>query len=316
MFDLLIRRSALITNRFKKRTAMTDKLNHVDICFVVDTTGSMGAFIGAAQKHLLDMMAALTADSGIDLQVGLVEFRDHPPQDQSFVTRSYPLTGDFRQMQKVVNDLRADGGGDAPEAVYDGVYEAATLMDWRTHSCRFVLLVGDSPPHGFKLAPTATDEEIGAGSAPGRGRGRRRAHAYVYDHGDTWPDGCPCGLDARRVTAAAENQRATVHALCMTGSETTVGAFGELARSTGGECASSQNAEDVLGKMIEMLDREFRNLAFDREVLKTVLRVGDLDAGALAEHLHSTRLQTASAIARLGRRGFLASGDKRYALIQ
>lgn len=319
MFDFIIRRSALITNRFKKRTAMTDKLNHVDICFVVDTTGSMGTFIGAAEKHLLDMMQALSADNGIDLQVGLVEFRDHPPQDTSFVTRSYPLTADLRQVQKVVSGLRADGGGDAPEAVYDGVYEAVTLMDWRTHSCRFVLLVGDSPPHGFKLAQTMDVAGVveAMATTTGRVHGRRRTHEYTYsDHGDTWPDGCPCGLDAKRVTAAAEKLRVTVHALCMTETATTVGAFGELARNTGGECASTQNAQDVVSKMIDMLDFEFRNLAFDREVLKTVLRLGDTDAGALAEHLHSTRLQTASSIARLGRRGFLASGEKRYVLIQ
>ncbi len=128
---------------------MGDELSHVDLCFVVDTTGSMGPFISAARTALLDTVEALGARSGVEIQVGLVEYRDHPPQDTSFVTRHHPLTHDLRKMRKVINGLRADGGGDHPEAVYDGVCEAAVLTEWRAHSCRFILLVGDAPPHGY-----------------------------------------------------------------------------------------------------------------------------------------------------------------------
>lgn len=293
---------------------MTDMLNHVDICFVVDTTGSMGPFIVAAQQHLLETVEMLRADNCVDLQVGLVEFRDHPPQDNSFVTRIHSLTANLKQMQKVINKLKADGGGDAPEAVYDGVYEAAHLVDWRAHSCRFILLVGDSPPHGYRLADVK-EAEAPEGEPATAVRGRRARRSHRYEYGDTWADGCPCGLDVMQVTAAAEDQRVTVHALCMNNSPQTVGSFMELATGTGGECALAQNAQDVVSKMIEILATEFRHLAFDREVLKTVLRLGHLDPGVVADALHSTRLQAASAIARLGRRGFLATQGKRYALI-
>jgi Mg-chelatase subunit ChlD len=90
---------------------MTNALNHVDLCFVIDTTGSMGSFIEAAKQQLLDTLKLMSADSGIDLQVGLVEYRDHPPQDTSFVTRIYPLTANLKQMQKEINKLAANGGG-------------------------------------------------------------------------------------------------------------------------------------------------------------------------------------------------------------
>ena len=97
---------------------MGDALNHVDLCFVVDTTGSMQPFISAAQMALLDTVEAPSAKGGVDIQIGLVEYRDHPPQEMSFVTRHYPLTSDLKKMRKVINGLRADGGGDHPEAVY------------------------------------------------------------------------------------------------------------------------------------------------------------------------------------------------------
>src|SRR5262245_46340077 len=99
-------------------------LRNVDVCYVIDSTGSMQPFIAAAQQQLIDTMQRLSKNSFISLRIGLVEYRDHPPQDQSFVTRVNQLTGELDKMRKVINRLRADGGGDVPEAVYDGVFEA------------------------------------------------------------------------------------------------------------------------------------------------------------------------------------------------
>jgi hypothetical protein len=270
---------------------MNTALNHVDICFVVDTTGSMGQFIAAAQQHLLDTIGTLQANSGIDLQLGLVEYRDHPPEDRSFVTRIYPLTPDLKRTQKAINRLKAHGGGDAPEAVYDGVHAACTQMKWRTHSCRFVLLVGDAPPHG----PLAHLQEI-------ESRTERRRHG---DYGDKWAAGCPCGLTVHSVTAGAENHRATIHALCMSNERLTLNAFTEIALGTGGQCASATEANAVVGKITEVLTAEFSDLEFDRGVLEIVPRLGNLDVSQIADALGCPRLQAASSIARLGKRGFL-----------
>ncbi|MBO1345994.1 MAG: VWA domain-containing protein [Hormoscilla sp. GUM202] len=269
---------------------MTELLNHVDLCFVADTTGSMGAFIQEAKRQLLDTFSLLSADSSIDLQVGLVEYRDHPPQDNSFITRIYPLTANKQQMQKHINKLEADGGGDGPEAVYRGVYDACTQMKWRSHSCRFILLVGDAPPHGFGTWLQTL--------APGR-------KGSTNNDGDAWPDGCPSGLNVQSVTAAAENQRVTVHALCMPGSDMALEAFQAIARGTGGQCASVTKAKTVISKMVAMLSSEFRDLAFDKQVLETARAIEQLDSSKIAESLGCPRLQAAAAIARLGKRGFL-----------
>lgn len=260
---------------------MTQALNHVDLCFVIDTTGSMGSFIEAAKQQLLDTIQLLSADSDIDLQVGLVEYRDHPPQDTTFVTRSYPLTAKLQQAQKDINKLAAAGGGDFPEAVYDGVQDAALKMNWRPHSCRFILLVGDAPPHGFQVDPSA--------------------EGYTHTDASRYPN----GLTVQSVTAVAENQRVTVHALCMGHDRTTLQSFSAIAIGTGGQCAAVSNAQDVISQIVSVLTREFRDLEFDRKVLDTVQHRGSLDVNATAEALLCSRLQVAGAIARLGKRGFL-----------
>lgn len=262
---------------------MTNALNHVDLCFVIDTTGSMGSFIEAAKQQLLNTMKLLSDESNIDLQFGLVEYRDHPPQDTSFVTRVYALTANFKQMQNHINQLDANGGGDFPEAVYDGIQDAATKMKWRHHSCRFILLVGDAPPHGFQVD----------------------ANLDSFTHTD--PASYPNNLTVQSVTAAAENHRITTHALCMGNNQATMQSFKALATGTGGQCATANSGTEIIYRMTSLLKAEFKNLDFDRKVLDIIRSINSLDVTLIADTLSSPRLQVASAIARLGKRGFLDS---------
>jgi hypothetical protein len=260
---------------------MTNALNHVDLCFVIDTTGSMGGFIQAAKQQLLNTINLLSAESNIDLQISLVEYRDHPPQDTSFVTRLYELTANLKEMQSNINKLQADGGGDFPEAVYDGIQDAATKMKWRPHSCRFILLVGDAPPHGFQV-----DTNLDS-----------------FTHTD--PANYPNGLTMQSVTATVEYHRVTIHALCMGDNQVTMQSFKSLATGTGGQCAVANSGTEVIYRMTSVLKGEFQNLDFDRQVLDILRNLGTLDVTAIADTLASPRLQVASAIARLGKRGFL-----------
>lgn len=265
-----------------------EHLNDVDLCFAIDTTGSMGGFIRSAQQQLLDTMSLLSADSNINLQVGLVEYRDHPPQDRSFITRVYPLTANFEQMQKSINQLQAQGGGDAPEAVYRGVFDACTQMKWRDHSCRFVMLVGDAPPHGFAAWS------------------RENAGRTVNSGGDSWPHECPSGLNVQSVAAAAEQHRVKVYSLCMGANTATQESFGAIAKFTGGECETARNASHIISQMVSVLNVEFRTVQFDRQVLELVEQCDRIELDDLAAQLESSRWTVAGAISRLGKRGFLS----------
>ena len=55
-------------------------------------------------------------------------------------------------------ELRSKGGGDVPDAVFDGLSEAMTRAGWRPKSHHVIVLIGDSPPHlenqGLKKAVT------------------------------------------------------------------------------------------------------------------------------------------------------------------
>lgn len=80
--------------------------------------------------------------------MGLVAYRDHPPQDHTWVYKNFGFTSDISKVREELSSLYATGGGDGPEAVTAGLYQALT-MDWREHANKMVVLIADAPSHGI-----------------------------------------------------------------------------------------------------------------------------------------------------------------------
>ena len=117
-----------------------------------DTTGSQGPYINSAKKAIRDICNKISASADIKkefIRFGLIAFRDHPPQDDSYVTKLFGLTNDISVMQTNLNSLIASGGGDGPEA-QTAALAAALNMDWSDNAVKMVVLITDSPPHGIE----------------------------------------------------------------------------------------------------------------------------------------------------------------------
>ena len=122
-----------------------------DIVFLQDTTGSQGPYIRSAVKAIQDICHRISSDAQLSkeqLRFGLIAFRDHPPQDKSYVTKSFGFTSDVRVMRRNLSSLIAAGGGDGPEAQTAALAEALQ-MDWAEDAVKMVVLITDSPPHGL-----------------------------------------------------------------------------------------------------------------------------------------------------------------------
>lgn len=81
------------------------------------------------------------------MRLAVIAYRDHPPQDVSYITKQLPFTSDIGQVKDFLKTLYASGGGDGPEAVTAAMKEALEL-DWRENASRITLLIADAPPHG------------------------------------------------------------------------------------------------------------------------------------------------------------------------
>jgi Mg-chelatase subunit ChlD len=119
----------------------------VDVVFVLDTTGSMGGLIQAAKEKIWSIASTLAqAKQSPEIRMGLVAYRD---RGDAYVTQVVDLSNDLDTMYSTLMRFNADGGGDGPESVNKGLFDAVYKMSWSTdpQAYKVVFLVGDAPPH-------------------------------------------------------------------------------------------------------------------------------------------------------------------------
>ncbi|KAG1751181.1 hypothetical protein EDB19DRAFT_1893248 [Suillus lakei] len=152
-----------------RRQDYYDGRKMLDLVFVQDCTGSQGSYISSATKNIEEICAHIFESGKLqsqeDLRVGLVAFRDHPPQDHTYVVKNFGFSSDISKVHRDLAGLYASGGGDGPEAVTAALAEALH-MDWREHASKMVVLIADAPPHGIGEYGDGFDEGSPDGHDP------------------------------------------------------------------------------------------------------------------------------------------------------
>ena len=120
-------------------------LDHLDVTFAIDSTGSMTEVVAWIKRDVLKMMRAFGMISR-EPRIGVTFYRDH---GDAYVVRMYKLTGDGRALAQAISGASAKGGGDVPEAVYEALWTVVKKQHWtrRDDAVKVVILVGDAAPH-------------------------------------------------------------------------------------------------------------------------------------------------------------------------
>ena len=130
----------------------------IEVCFVLDTTGSMSGLIeGAKQKIWSIANEMISAKPTPELKIGLIGYRD---RGDEYVVKSFKLTDDSDSIYAHLRAFEAGGGGDTPESVNEALAEAIDKMPWSQDRkvLKIVFLVGDAPPHmDYENAPKYPD---------------------------------------------------------------------------------------------------------------------------------------------------------------
>ena len=125
----------------------------LDVMFLLDATGSMGDEI-ARLKDTIDAVAAQVDgfESKPDVRFAMTLYRD---QGDTFLTSTFDFTSDVAAFRAALNDVVADGGGDYPEALEEGLASALSEPSWRdpASTLQLVFLVADAPPHIDRQVP-------------------------------------------------------------------------------------------------------------------------------------------------------------------
>jgi hypothetical protein len=124
----------------------------IDVCFVLDLTGSMGSWLAQCKSHVASIIRSLRDELAVaTVRVAFCGYRDWGERDRPVNGRV--VTADFVEMAqadeitRVISREDAEGGGDGPEDVLIAI-EAINRFSWRG-DVRVCVFIADAPAHGF-----------------------------------------------------------------------------------------------------------------------------------------------------------------------
>jgi Mg-chelatase subunit ChlD len=119
----------------------------LEVCIVMDSTGSMGQVIGRARDRAASLVKRL-AWLVPRFRAGLVTYDDA-------ARLRIALTTDGGALEEAFGKLVASGGGDWEEGVDKGIALALRQerMAWSAKAWRVLIVIGDAPPHLGDVSP-------------------------------------------------------------------------------------------------------------------------------------------------------------------
>ena len=119
----------------------------VDVCFILDCTGSMGAYILQCKEHVLQIMEMLRHETSVKCAnvafVGYRDFNDH----NRVVSADFEASSNAQTVKNIINEQSASGGDDSPEDLLGGITRVNTL-NWTSH-IRITVIITDAEAHGY-----------------------------------------------------------------------------------------------------------------------------------------------------------------------
>ncbi|KAG8699754.1 hypothetical protein FRC11_013505 [Ceratobasidium sp. 423] len=239
----------------------------LDVIFLQDSTGSQSSYIDGARNQVnsicQNLLTLSTGELAIeDLRFGLIAFRDHPPQDQTFVTQKFNFTSDSDVMTSNLGTLTASGGGDGPEAQTDALFDALHAQ-WNEQATKVAVLITDSPPHG------------------------------LGESSDSFTGGCPCGRDPLKVAEDMLNSGITLYVVAcepsLSGYQHARQFYEGLARKTGGQVYNLGDPGGLTDVIVGCLMQEADSDTLVAQYRATIRRdasSGNLSPEEIARKLH------------------------------
>ncbi len=129
------------------KTATESTKPVIEVCFVLDSTGSMGGLIEGAKQKIWSIANTIISRKPTPLvKIALITYRD---RGDEYVTKRFDLTDDIDTVFNNLQTFKANGGGDGPESVNQALDEAVNKISWSKDKAvyKVIFLVGDYPPH-------------------------------------------------------------------------------------------------------------------------------------------------------------------------
>lgn len=245
-----------VVNALKTREQTVDRVLKqeisagLDLCFVVDTTGSMSDDIANTKENMASILAHLSEKTE-NYRVALIDYRDFSSRTGSSGDYPYKLQLDFTSddaaIISAINSLNLGDGGDEEETVYSALM-AAVDLDWRTNAQKVIITLGDAAP---------LDPEPNTG--------------YTYKQVLWALFNADISLDLEssddRVLEDVSKSLINVFAIGTDASSAAEDFFAQISEGTGGSYAGVEDASEVADAVIESIEQidlvETKRITFD-----------------------------------------------------
>ena len=124
----------------------TPVTQQADIAFIVDATGSMMDEINFLKSDLMDIISHVeSVRPAMKMRTAALFYRD---EGDEYLTRHQNFSDDVASTLSFVEQQKADGGGDYPEAVHTALEKMLQELSWDKQArTRMAFLVLDAPAH-------------------------------------------------------------------------------------------------------------------------------------------------------------------------
>ncbi len=214
-------------------------LRHLDLAFVIDTTGSMMEDINEVKQNMKNYLNDLDS-SGMDYRIAIIDYRDFPTRPDCDST-DYPykvqldFTSDYSAILSAINSLTLGNGGDWEETIYSALIDGMDKLSWRESAGKAAIVMGDAP---------ALDPEPFTGYTKG----------MVVEKMKTGKIAVSGAEKATRDSAAASRTPITLFTIATVDYPETVECFEELATKTGGKSYTVENSDEITDVITEIIE--------------------------------------------------------------
>jgi hypothetical protein len=134
--------------KFIATVCLPGQVGKADIYLLADTTTSMTPVLDSVKANAVVLVDALVNTPGVDLRVGVGNYRDFPFDAKPFDHQVSPTT-DATDIVAAINTWFAGGGGDGSEGQLYALYRIAVdpAIGFRPDAKRIIVWFGDSPGH-------------------------------------------------------------------------------------------------------------------------------------------------------------------------
>ncbi len=131
--------------------AAEDREEVLDLCLIVDTTGSMGDEISYLKAELLSVIEGIQSRCpNAAIRLSMIFYRDTSDENTSYLLRAFDFSRNVTAQREILAVQGAGGGGDYPEAVEQALQEMLGLS-WSPSATRVAVHLLDAPPHDKNL---------------------------------------------------------------------------------------------------------------------------------------------------------------------